>query len=78
MDDIILQENNKLSAESVTSENIDSKIDEKNIYRIDNMSHDEKKEKIEWCKSTFEKKLENKYEFKIQNGMTFIHGKKLN
>ena len=41
VDAIILQENNKVSAESESHENIDFEIDENNLYHIDNMSLDE-------------------------------------
>ena len=47
VDEIILQENNKLIAEYEAHENTDSEIDENNIYEIDNMILDEKKENTE-------------------------------
>ena len=42
--EIIQQENKKLSAECEAHKNIDSKIDKNDIYDIDNMTLDEKKE----------------------------------
>ena len=38
VDDIILQDNMKLSVEEEEHENIDSEVDKNNIYEIDNMS----------------------------------------
>ena len=35
MDEIILQENNKVSAEDEVNDNIDLEIDENNLYHID-------------------------------------------
>ena len=45
MDEILLQDSNKVSAKSVGHENIESKINDNDIYHIDNTSHDEKTEK---------------------------------
>ena len=44
---IFLQKINKVSAEAEGRENNESYIDENDIYQIDNISLDEKKEKIE-------------------------------
>ena len=41
--EIILQDNNKVSAEAEAHENIYSEIDENNPYQIDSMSLDENK-----------------------------------
>ena len=47
------------------------------IYILfDNTNLDEMKEKTEWRKCVFESKLENKYDFESQNGMTFMNVKK--
>ena len=73
MYEIILWENKKLSAEAESYYNIDSEINESDIYDIDNMSLDEKKEKTKWHKRVFESELENTYETKIHNCMTCIH-----
>ena len=69
-DEIILQEKNKLSAEDESQENIDSEIDDNDLYDIDNMILDEKKE---WRKCAFERKLKNIYDIKIHNVMTCMH-----
>ena len=44
VDDIILQKNNKASSEYEAHENIDDEVDENDLYQIDNMSLDDKKE----------------------------------
>ena len=44
VDEILLQENNKVRAEEKAQENIDSELDENDIYHIDNMSLDYNKE----------------------------------
>ena len=44
IDEIILQENNKLSAEYEAQEKINHEIDENDLYEIDTMSLDEYKE----------------------------------
>ena len=43
MDEILLQENNKVSDESRAHKNIESELDENYIYQIDNTSIDENK-----------------------------------
>ena len=68
-------ENNKIIAEAEAYENIDFEIDENNLYQIENISLDEKKWKTERHKRAFEIDLENTYEIESQNGMTCIHGK---
>ena len=47
LDKIIPQENSKLSAEAEVHDNIESEIDYNDLYQIDNMSIDDKKEKYE-------------------------------
>ena len=42
------------------------------------MCLDDKIEKIEWEKRAFEYKLKNKYEIEIHNGITCIHGNRVN
>ena len=64
-----------LSVEGEARENINSEVDENNIYDIDNMSLDKNKE---IHKRSFESKAEYIYDNKIQNGITCIHGKKVN
>ena len=43
MDEIILQKNNKVIAEAGSHENIESEIDENDLYQIGNMSLNENK-----------------------------------
>ena len=45
MDEILPQYNNKVSAEAEAHENIESDLDENDIYNIDNISLDDRKEK---------------------------------
>ena len=68
-----MHKNNKVRAESETSENIESEMNKNNKYHIDNMSLDEIKEMTELRKCGFESKLENKYDIESQIGVTFIH-----
>ena len=77
-EEIILHKENKVSAEYEAHDNIKYDIDENDLYQIDNMSFDEKRENIEWRKHEFESELENAYEIEIQNGMTCIYGNKVN
>ena len=79
MDEIILQENNKLSAEDDAHNIIDSEIDENDIYGIYNVSLDKNKENNEWYKRAFENEI--KYierDIEIQNGMTCMHVNQVN
>ena len=48
----------------------ESEFDENDLYWIDNMSLEEKKEKLELHKREFECKLKNTYNTEIQNDMT--------
>ena len=77
MDEILLHENNKVSAEEKLHENIESNIDENDLYHIEKISLGDKKENIEWSKREFECEIENTCEIEIQNGMTCIHGIKV-
>ena len=58
--------------------NIETDFDESEIYQIDNMSLDDTKEKLEWCKHAFEWKIKDTYEIENQNGMTRIHDNEVN
>ena len=75
VDDIILQDNKKLSAEAEAHENIDDEMYKNGLYDIDNRSLDERKENTELRRREFEIKVENKYDIEIQNSMTCMHGK---
>ena len=44
MDEILLQENQKVSADKGANKNIESDFDENKLYQIDNMSLDNTKE----------------------------------
>ena len=57
---------------------IESEFDENHLYRIDNMSLKEKKEKLELHKCAFEYELKNVYNTEIQNGITCIHYNEVN
>ena len=46
VDEILLQENQKVSATKEAHENIESGLDEKNLYQINNMSLEDTKEKL--------------------------------
>ena len=47
VDEILLQENQKLISEKGEHENIESDFDENDLYQIDNMSLEDTKEKLE-------------------------------
>ena len=47
VDEILLHENEKVSAAREAHENVDSDFDDNKIYQIDNMSLEETKEKLE-------------------------------
>ena len=44
MDEILLKENNKVISDEEAHENVESNIGENDLYQIDNMSLDDKKE----------------------------------
>ena len=68
----------KVSAGKESQEIIESKFDENDLYRIDNMSLEEKMKKLELHKRAFECELKNTYNIESQNGMTYKHDNKLN
>ena len=57
---------------------IESEFDENDLYRIDNMSLEGKKEKLELHKREFEYELKKTYNIEIQNDMTCLHYNELN
>ena len=57
---------------------IESEFDENHLYRIDNMSLKEKKEKLDLHKREFEYELKNAYNTGIQNGITCMHDNEVN
>ena len=72
------KENNKISDKDKSHINIESEIYDNDLYQIENMSLDDKKENIECRKRAFESELGNTYEIEIQNVMTCINGNKVN
>ena len=56
-DKILLQENNKVSAEEEAHENIESELDEDDLYHIDKMSLDEKNKRQNDVNMRLEEKL---------------------
>ena len=75
VDEILLQENQKLSADKGAHENIESDFDCKEMYQIYNMCLEATKEIIELRKRL---KLKNTYGIEIQNGMACIHYNEVN
>ena len=65
LDKTLPQENNIVSAEAEWHKNIESELNDNDLYYIDNMSRDDKKENSEWRKYAFEKKIENSNEVEI-------------
>ena len=57
-----------------THENIDDKIYDDDMYKIDKMSLGENK----WRKRSFENELKITYNIKIPNGMNCIHDNEVN
>ena len=56
VDEIILQEDNKVSAGTEAQEIIESEFDENNLYRIDNMSLKEKRKNLNYISVRFNTK----------------------
>ena len=59
VDEILLNETQKLSAEKEAPELLDSYYDENDLYQVETTSIEETKEKIEWGKLGFEFKQKN-------------------
>ena len=78
VDYIIMQYNKKLGAEAEAHKNIYYKIDNNDLYEIDNMRLDKKRENTEWRKRAFEGKIKNKYDIERQNGENWIHDNEVN
>ena len=74
VDDILLQDKDKLSVEDETHKNIDGEVDEDELYNLEQMVFDEK----EWHKSAFESKLNIYIWYKTPNGMDCIHENEVN
>ena len=54
------------------------RFDENDLYRIDNMSLEKKKQNFELHKGAFEYELKNAYNTGIQNGITCMHDNEVN
>ena len=78
MDEIIIDETQKVSAAKESPGFLESNYGETELYQVENMSLEETKEKLKWRKRAFE--CEHKYIYRIenQNDMTLIHDKKVN
>ena len=75
VDEILLNENKKVSAEKEAPAYVESNFDENELYQIDNMSLDETKEKLDCRKCAFECKLKNIYGIENHNDMNLINDK---
>ena len=53
-------------------------FDENELYHIENVSLDDTKQHLEWCKRSFECKPKNTYKIETQNGMILVHDNKVN
>ena len=78
MNEILLRENEKVSAVKESPANIESDFDKNELYHIENMSLEDTKEKLEWHKCTFECEQKNTYGIENLNDMTCIHDNKVN
>ena len=76
VDEIILQgkENKKFSMKDETHENIDSEVDEYELYELDKIIIDEKR----WWKGAFESEHKNVYDKNRPNGINHIHENEVN
>ena len=54
VDEILLHETQKVSDAKGAPEFLDSDFDQNNLYRVEKMSLEDTKEKLEWYKHTFE------------------------
>ena len=53
VDEILINETQKLSAEREAQEFLDSDYDDNNLYQVYKMSLEETKQKLDWCKRGF-------------------------
>ena len=74
VDEIILQEKQKLSVKDETHDNIDDKVDEDELYNLDKTILDENKQR----EGVFERKLIMIYDIKRPNSMNRIHDNEVN
>ena len=73
VDDILLNETQKVIAAKEVPEFLESDYDDNELYQVEKMSLEGTKEKIEWCKRTFKYEQKITYRIKNQNDMTRIH-----
>ena len=77
-DEILLHENQKVSAQKEAPEHINLNFDENGIYQIDNTSIEETKEKLERHKGAFECELKSTYVIENRNDMICVHDNEVN
>ena len=78
MDDILLNETQKVRAAREEPEFFDSDYDTKNLYQVDKISLEDTKKKLYWRKCAFEYEQNNSYGIENRNDMTRIHNNKVN
>ena len=79
MGEILLDESQKVSAKNNKApELMDSEYNADNLYKVDKMSLEETKEKLDWRKSAFEQEKKNPYEIENWNDMTRMHNNEVN
>ena len=71
VDEILLNETQKVSAAREAPEFFDSDCDEKNLYQVEKISLEETKGKLEWSKREFE--FKQKISHRIENKNDTIH-----
>ena len=79
MGEILLDESQKVSAKNNKApELMDSEYNADNLYKVDKMSLEETKEKLDWRKREFECKQKNSYGIEKLNDMTRIQNNEVN
>ena len=78
LDEILLTENQKVSAAREAPEFLDSDYDENYLYQVDKMSLEDTKEKLDWIKRAFEYEKKNPYGIENRNDNTRIHNNEVN
>ena len=78
MDEILLNETQKLSAAREAQKFFDSDCDENDQYQVEKMSLEDNKEKLERLKLEFQREQKNLYGIEKRNYMIHIHEKEVN
>ena len=78
VDEILINEAQKVSAVREAPEFLDSDYDDNGLYQVDKMRLEETKEKIKLRKREFEYKQKNAHEIENRNDTTRIHDKEVN